>query len=76
MTPRQRIIDAISHRQPDQVPVDFGSTGVTGVHVTCVAGLREHYGLEMRPVTVCEPYQMPGQLDEDLLDVSVLRSQG
>ena len=43
---RQRVLDALAHRQPDRVPVDFGSTAVTGIHVICVAALRDHYGLE------------------------------
>ena len=54
------------HRQPDRVPIDFGSTAVTGIHVSCVAALRDHYGLEKRPVKVHEPYQMLGLIDEDL----------
>ena len=63
---RQRVLDAIAHKQPDRVPVDFGSTAVTGIHVCCVAALRDHYGLEKRPVKVHEPFQMLGLLDEDL----------
>lgn len=65
---RQRVVDALNHRQPDCVPIDFGGTGVTGMHVTCVAALREYYGLEKRPVRVHEPYQMLGMIDEDLRD--------
>jgi hypothetical protein len=44
------------------------------MHVSCVAALRDHFGLERRPVKVQEPYQMLGQLDEDLkqaLDLDV-----
>jgi hypothetical protein len=63
---RQRVIDALNHRQPDGVPVDFGGTAVTGMHVTCVAALRDYYGLEKRPVRIHEPYQMLGMIDEDL----------
>jgi uroporphyrinogen-III decarboxylase len=63
---RRRILDAIAHLEPDQLPVDFGSTAVTGIHVHCVAALRDFYGLEKRPVKVHEPYQMLGWLDEDL----------
>jgi hypothetical protein len=67
MTPsRQRVADSIGHRQPDRVPIDFGATAVTGIHVSVVAALREHYGLERRPVRVHEPYQMLGWVDEDL----------
>jgi hypothetical protein len=65
---RQRVLDALNHRQPDCVPVDFGGTAVTGMHVTCVAALRDYYGLEKRPVRVHEPYQMLGMIDEDLRD--------
>jgi len=33
-----------------------------------VAALREHYGLEKRPVRVHEPFQMLGWIDDDLKD--------
>ncbi|MFI5459215.1 MAG: uroporphyrinogen decarboxylase family protein [Isosphaerales bacterium] len=66
---RQRVLDALAHRQPEQVPIDFGSTAVTGIHVGCMAALRDHFGLEKRPVKVHEPFQMLGLLDEDLKQV-------
>ena len=61
-----RVRDALAHRQPDQIPIDFGSTPVTGVHVTVVDALRRHYGLEERPVKVHEPYQLLGFVEDDL----------
>ena len=66
MPSRKRVLYALNHRQPDRVPLDFGGTMVSGMHVTCVAALRDYYGLEKRPVKVHEPYQMLGLLDEDL----------
>jgi hypothetical protein len=67
LTPnRRRVLDTLAHREPDRVPLDFGSTSVTGIHVSCVAALRDHYGLEKRPVKVLEPCQMLGLIDEDL----------
>jgi len=66
MSSRERVRAALAHQAPDALPIDLGSTAVTGVHVSCVAALRDHYGLERRPVKVTEPYQMLGQLDEDL----------
>ncbi len=65
-TSRDRVRAALDHRQPDRIPVDFGGTPVTGIHVSVVAGLRDHYGLERRLVKVHEPYQMLGLLDDDL----------
>lgn len=68
MTPRERILKSLSHQSPDRIPVDFGSTAVTGVHVWIVEKLREYFGLERKPVKVIEPYQMLGEMDEELLD--------
>ena len=45
MTSRERMAAALGHRQPDRIPVDFNGTAVTGMHVKCVIGLRDHYGL-------------------------------
>jgi hypothetical protein len=67
MNGRTRLQETLSHRQPDRVVMDFGASPVTGMHVSCVAALRQHYGLERRPVKVHEPYQMLGLLEEDLL---------
>lgn len=66
MTSHDRTAAAAAHRQPDRIPLDFGSTSVTGIHVSCVAALRDHYGLEKKPVKVIEPGQMLGEIDEDL----------
>ena len=81
MTSKERVKLALNHSTPDRVPVDFGSTPVTGIHVSCVGQLREHYGLEKRPAKVCEPYQMLGEIEEDLLqavevDVIALEAPG
>jgi hypothetical protein len=57
---------ALEHREPDRIPVDFGGTTVTGMHVSCVAGLRHYYGLTPGPVKVHEPGQMLGLVEDDL----------
>jgi len=69
MTSRERVQAALAHEQPDRVPVDFGGTAVSGIHVSCVAALRDYYGLEKRPVKAYEPYQMLGWIDDDLKEV-------
>ena len=76
---RKNFIDSINHRQPDRVVVDFGSTAVTGIHVIVVEKLRNYYGLEKRPVKVIEPFQMLGEIDEELLkamDIDVVGLYG
>src|SRR3989304_2849018 len=66
MTSKERVLASLNHREPDAVPVDFGSTAVTGIHVNAIAGLLDRYGLEKRPGRGYEPYQMLGLLDKDL----------
>lgn len=76
MTSRERLDAALTHRQPDRIPVDFNGTAVTGMHVKCVIGLRAHYGLEKRLVKVHEPYQMLGWIDDDLQQVLGIDVEG
>ncbi|MCC6697123.1 MAG: methyltransferase [Candidatus Hydrogenedentes bacterium] len=66
MTPRDRVKDALNHRS-GPIPIDFGSTAVTGIHVMAVEALRDAYGLDRHPVNVIEPYQMLGLVEEDLI---------
>jgi hypothetical protein len=68
MTSRERVRAALEHRQPDRVPVDFGSTMVTGISVSVVSGVRKALGLDDSSgrVKVSEPYQMLGEIDSDL----------
>jgi hypothetical protein len=68
LSSRQNFIKTINHRQPDKVVIDFGSTSVTGIHVLVVEKLRNYYGLEKNPVKVIEPYQMLGEIDNELID--------
>jgi hypothetical protein len=53
-------------RLPDRVPLDLGGTFVTGIHISCLAALRRHYGLEPSPVKAIDPGQMLGEIGEDL----------
>lgn len=81
LLPRERIQYAISHKQSDKLPVDFGSTEVTGIHASIVYKLRKHFGLEDRPVKIIEPYQMLGEIDDELkeaigVDVINLEEKG
>lgn len=68
MTSKERLQTALNHHQPDKIPIDFGGTAVTGIHVIVVEKLREYYSLEKRPVRLNEPYQMLGEVETDLLD--------
>jgi hypothetical protein len=76
MTSRERVLTALQHCRPDRLPVDFGGTFVTSIHVSCVAALRDYYGLEKRPVKVLDPGQMLGEIDEELKQVMRIDTEG
>ena len=69
MTGKERIQTVLSHREADRIALDFGSTTVTGIHVKMIAGFRRYYGLEDKPVKVTEPFQMLGEVDEELAGI-------
>ncbi len=66
MNARDNTLKSLNHEQPNEIPIDLGATAVTGIHVYVVAALRDHFGLEKRPVKVHEPYQMLGLVEPDL----------
>jgi hypothetical protein len=71
MNSRERINCTLNHKQPDHIPMDFGASMVTGMHVSVVYQLRQALGLDKpgTPVKVVEPYQMLGEIKPDLMDV-------
>ena len=76
---RENFIKTINHRQPDRVVVDFGSAPVTGIHAVVIEKLRDYFGLEKIPVKIIEPYQMLGEVDDDLIramDIDVIGLSG
>jgi uroporphyrinogen-III decarboxylase len=68
-TSRERVLNALNHKESSRVPIDFGATSVTGIHCKIVGELRRHYGLEDRPVRIIEPFQMLGEVDAELQQI-------
>ena len=66
MNPRERVLAAAEHEEPDRVPIDLGST-VTGIHKRAYENLKKRLGFESETVL----YDMMQQLA--LVDESVLR---
>jgi len=76
MLSAERVRLAVAHTEPDRIPVDFGSTPVSGIHVSVVAALREYYGLDRHLVKVNEPYQMLGEVEDDLKQAMGIDTEG
>lgn len=67
MTSRERVRKALNHEQPDKVPIDLGSSAVTGISAGALARLRKALNLEQKPIKVHEPFQILGFVEEDVM---------
>ena len=69
MNSRERVTLALSHQEPDRVPVDLG-TALSGIAASTVYRLRQALELDPpgTPVMVIEPFQMLGEVKPDLLE--------
>jgi len=68
VTPRERVLAAIDHREPDRVPVDLGGMRSTGVMALAYADLRRHLGLGDEGILVFDPGQQLALVEEPILD--------
>jgi uroporphyrinogen decarboxylase len=68
MTPRQRVLTALDHREPDRLPMDLGGSPVSSVAITTYLALRKYLGLSEAPVRVMSTMQQIACVDEDLMD--------
>ena len=67
MTSRQRLTATLNHQEPDRICVDFGAGFQTGMGAGAVHRLRQAVlGPSDYRVKVIEPYQMLGEIDEEL----------
>ena len=68
MTPRERVLAAIEHREPDHVPVDLGATPSSGISAIAYNRLKDHIRLDTGPTRVYDVVQQLAQPDEAILD--------
>ncbi len=67
MESRERILTTLNHKEPNRVPLDLGSTQVTGIHAVAYKALRYALGLPVVEITLCDSIQQLAMPDEDLL---------
>lgn len=69
MSPRERVLAALAHREPDRPPVDLSGHRSSGIAAIAYARLRHHLGLPERPLRVYDPVQQLAIVDKDVLDL-------
>jgi len=67
MDPRERVICALNHREADRVPLDIGSTDVTGITLGAYRGLLKHIGKLDRNIKFVDIVQQVVEIDEEIL---------
>ena len=68
MNSRHNFQKTLNHQETEKIVLDFGASPVTGIHVLIVEKLREYFALPKKPVKVTEPFQMLGEIEDDLLE--------
>ena len=68
MTPRQRVLAALNHQQPDRTPIDFGGHRSSGIAAIAYGKLRAALGLPATTIRVYDPIQQLAIIDEDVLE--------
>jgi uroporphyrinogen decarboxylase len=69
MKHRERVLQALQHRQPDRPPIDLSGHRSSGISAIAYARLRRYLGLPERPIRVYDPIQQLAVVDEDVLDL-------
>ncbi len=68
MTSRERVLAAISHSEPDRVPIDMGATPSSGISAIAYGRLTRHLGLTGAKTRVYDVVQQLAQPGEEVLD--------
>lgn len=68
MNSKEKVMRALNH-QSGPVPIDVGMMPTTGIHISMLEKLRDYYGLEKKTPFVLEPFQMLGEVDDDLREI-------
>ena len=68
MTSRERVLRAISHSEPDKVPIDLGAMRSTGIAAVAYAGLKKYLGITGGSNDVYDVVQQLAQPEDSILD--------
>jgi len=76
MTSRERVRLAINHKEPDVIPLDLGSTLVTGISAIAYAKLKKALGITKGKIKVYDPFQMLSEVEDDVKKILGIDTYG
>lgn len=68
MKPRERVLLALNHQEPDRIPIDLGGTICSSIHKNAYIELKKHLGMEVEEFRMADCVQQLPYLDEALLE--------
>ena len=75
MTHRERVLAALSHRQPDRVPIDLGSTRDSSIVVEGYERLKQHFAVRQENILLSRMMQVV-DVDEQILQALEIDVRG
>jgi uroporphyrinogen decarboxylase len=67
MKPRDRVMQALNHQEPDRIPIDLGATIVTSITNRTYLELEKHLGLPVEEIKVLDYVQQLPYVSEALM---------
>ncbi|HEX9017005.1 MAG TPA: uroporphyrinogen decarboxylase family protein [Chloroflexota bacterium] len=67
MTPRERVVAALNHQEPDRVPLDLGGAIGDGITTIAYGHLRKYLGLPEVKIQIQHKFAQEARVDEDVL---------
>jgi uroporphyrinogen decarboxylase len=67
MNPRERVLLALNHKEPDRIPIDLGATIVSSITKRAYIPLKEHLGMPVEEIKMLDYIQQLPYLDEALM---------
>jgi len=68
MKPRERVMLALNHQEPDRIPIDLGGTIVSSITHSSYLSLKAYLGLPQEEIAIIDHVQQLPILGEDLLE--------
>ncbi|HEX9074489.1 MAG TPA: uroporphyrinogen decarboxylase family protein, partial [Anaerolineae bacterium] len=68
MNPRERVMRALNHQEPDRIPIDLGATIVSSIVKTSYVDLKRHLGMPLEEIRMLDYVQQLPYVDDALLE--------
>ena len=76
MTSEERVKFALQHQEPDRIPLDFGATLLTGIHISAYKNLLTYLDIEKSEFPLMFERPQDVMIHDDVLDDADCRRRG